>query len=108
MTIRDGFLLVLLGVALGGGAVWLLLAQQLRAAQRRATQQSDAVIKFAHDVRGAVTPALLMTERLETNTDPSVRLAAGVVAKAMDRAAELAKAAAAQARGIAPEPKRDG
>jgi len=107
MTIRDSLLFIVLGAALGGGAVWLLLARQLQVAHRRATQQSEAVIKLAHDVRGAVTPALLMTERLETSTDPSVRLAAGVVAKAMDRAADLAKTAAAQARGVAVEPRRN-
>jgi signal transduction histidine kinase len=107
MTIRDGLFLIVLGAALGGVLVWLVLARQLRTAQRRATEQSEAVIKLSHDVRGAVTPALLMTERLETNADPAVRLAAGVVAKAMDRAADLAKAAAAQARGVASEPRRD-
>jgi hypothetical protein len=87
--------------------VWLALARQLRAERQRAVEQSQAVIKLSHDVRGAVTPALLMTERLESNADPAVRLAAGVVAKAMDRAAELAKLAAAEARGVAAEPRRD-
>jgi signal transduction histidine kinase len=98
MTIRDGFFLVVLGAGLGGVLVWLVMARQLRAARRDAAQQSEAVVKLAHDVRGAVTSAVLMTERLETHADPSVRLAAAVVAKAMDRTAELAKAAAAQAR----------
>jgi hypothetical protein len=107
MTILDGLLLVVLGAALGGLAVWFFLARQLQQMQRRATEQTAAVIKLAHDVRGAVTPALLMTERLESNADPTVRVAAGVVAKAMDRAADLAKAASAQARGIAAEPQRN-
>jgi hypothetical protein len=98
MTILDAFLFGVPGAALGGLLVWLLMAGQLRAARRGAAEQSEAVRKLAHDVRGAVTPALLMTERLETNPDPAVRLAAGVVAKAMDRAADVAKAAAAQAR----------
>jgi len=107
MTILDGLLLVVLGAALGGLAVWIFLARRLQATRQRATGQAAAVIKLAHDVRGALTPALLMTERLESHADPAVRLAAAVVAKAMDRAAELAKAASAQARGVAPEPSRD-
>jgi hypothetical protein len=98
---------MLLAAALSGALVWLVMARQLRASRRRADRQTEIVIKLSHDVRGAVTPALLMTERLETNTDPAVRLAAGVVAKAMDRAADLAKTAAAQARGVAVEPRRD-
>jgi len=107
MTIRDGFFLVVLGAALGGLVVWLVMMRQLRAARRDVAQQSEAVVKLAHDVRGAVTSALLMTERMEAHADPSVRLAAGVVAKAMDRTAELAKAAAAQARGVAPERRQE-
>jgi signal transduction histidine kinase len=107
MTIRFFFLVAVLGAALGGGFVWLLMARQLRTARRQAAEQSEAIRKLAHDVRGAVTPALLMTERLESNPDPAVRLAAGVVAKAMDRAADVAKAAAAQARAVAPPPQRD-
>jgi hypothetical protein len=107
MMIGIGVALLVLGAALGGSAAWLMLSRQLGTARQQTTEQMQLVIKLSHDVRGAVTPALLMTERLETNADPAVRLAAGVVAKAMDRAAELSKAAAAQARGIAPEPKRD-
>jgi hypothetical protein len=107
MMIGAGFLLVVLGGALGAGAVWLALTRQVRAARQRAAEQSQAVIKLSHDVRGAVTPALLMTERLESNADPAVRLAAGVVAKAMDRAADLAKLAAAEARSVAVQARRD-
>ena len=107
MMIAAGIVLVVCGGALGGGAVWLALARQLRAAQQCAAAQSQAVIKLSHDVRGAVTPALLMTERLENNADPAVRLAASVVAKAMDRAADLAKLAAAEARSVAVQPRRD-
>jgi hypothetical protein len=107
MLIRDGTFLVVLGALLGGVLAWLLMARQLRAARREVARQSTAVRTLAHDVRGAVTPALLMTERLETNADPAVRLAAGVVAKAMDRVADLAKAASAEARAVAPRQQRD-
>jgi len=100
-------LLVVLGAAVGGGAVWLAMARRLRAARREAAENADAVRKLSHDVRGAVTSAVLMTERLEASEDPAVRLAAGVVAKAMDRAAELAKAASARARGVGAEGRRD-
>jgi signal transduction histidine kinase len=104
MEIRDAILLVVLGMALGGLAVWLVMAQHLRAARQDSAEQAARLRKLAHDVRGAVTSGLLMTERLESNTDASVRLAATVIAQAMDRAADLAKAASAETRGVAPAP----
>jgi hypothetical protein len=104
MTNRDAILLLGLGAALGGLAAWLVMLRQLRAARSDAAEQITRLRKLAHDVRGAVTSALLMTERLEGNTDASVRLAASVIAQAMDRTANLAKAASAEARGTAATP----
>ena len=98
MVIRDAVLFFVLGAALGGLLVGLLMIQRLRAASSRLQQGAESVIKLAHDVRGAVTPALLMTERLQLHSDDAVRQAAAVMASAMERAADLAKAASAEAR----------
>lgn len=100
--------LVAIGAAAGGLVVWLVLMRQLRAARSRVAERTEKVLKLAHDVRGAVTPALLMTERLEQSSDPAVRQAAALVASAMERTAELAKAASAeaQAAGVAKPAQR--
>jgi hypothetical protein len=97
MAIRDAVLLAS-GAALGGLAACLFMMRQLRAARSRAAEQAERMIKLAHDIRGAVTPALLMTERLEQTDDPAVRRAAAIVAGAIERTSELAKAASADAR----------
>jgi len=106
MTIREALFLVV-GIAAGTVVAWLIQSRQVRKAKSLAERRKDAVIKLGHDIRGAVTPALLMTERLEINKDESVRQAAAVIASAMERTAELAKAASAEARGIARGEPRD-
>jgi hypothetical protein len=97
-----------IGAAAGGLAVWLVMMRQLRAARSRVAERTERVLKLAHDVRGAVTPALLMAERLEHSNDPDVRQAAALVASAMERTAELAKEASAeaQAAGVAKRAQR--
>jgi signal transduction histidine kinase len=89
---------LVLGAVGGGLAGWLAMVRQMRAAHARDARLAQLVIKFSHDIRGAVTPALLMAERLEMNADPAVKQAAAVVASAMERTAEIAKAASAEAR----------
>jgi hypothetical protein len=98
MAILDAILLIMLGVVAGGLAAWLAMARQVRVARARDAQWTQLIIKLSHDIRGAVTPALLMAERLEMNADPGVKQAAAVVASAMERTAEIAKAASAEAR----------
>ena len=61
-----------------------------------------AIVKLSHDLRGALSPALLMAERLEGNTDPKVKQAGEVIAASMDRAAALAREASALAKGTLP------
>jgi hypothetical protein len=102
-------MLFAIGAALGGLIASLIMMQQLRAARSRAARRTERLIKLTHDIRGAVTPALLMAERLGLNSDPGIREAAGVVADAMERTAELAKAASSEARvGSVAQPARDG
>ena len=101
MAIWDAVLLVVLGVIVGGLAVWLVMARQVRAARARDEQWAQLIVKLSHDIRGAVTPALLLAERLEMNADPAIKQAATVVSSAMERTTELAKAASTEARATA-------
>ena len=97
MTVRD-LVLFAIGAVAGGLVIWLVMIRQLRVARSRAAERTEKVINLAHDIRGAVTPALLMTERLEQSNDPAVRQAAALAASAMERTSELAKAASAEAQ----------
>jgi hypothetical protein len=107
MPIYAAILLLVLGALAGGLAVWLLMARQLRAISATDAKRAESIIRLSHDVRGAVTPALLMAERLELNPDPAVKQAATVIAAAMDRTTEIAKAASADARATSAVVKGD-
>jgi signal transduction histidine kinase len=91
-------ILFVLGAAAGGLGVWLMMARRLRADHAADARRAEIIIRLSHDIRGAVTPALLMAERLETNSDPAVKQAATIIATAMDRTTEIAKAASTEAR----------
>jgi signal transduction histidine kinase len=92
-------------LALGGVLGWLAMWRRLRRVLAREQALAEAVRKMNHDLRGALSPAMLLGERLEAHADPAVAKAAGVISKALDRATEAAKPAAALARAIAPTPK---
>jgi len=47
------------------------------------------VRRHGHDLRGVLSPALLVSERLQASADPSVRRAGDIVAGAVERATEL-------------------
>ena len=51
----------------------------------RAEQQR----RLRHDLRGALSPALLMADRLLTHADPAVKRAGEIMVKSVDRAASL-------------------
>ncbi len=93
---------VIVALAAGAGLGWLASSRQVRAVELRARSLADAVRKMAHDLRGALSPAMLMAERLESHADPAVSQAAGTISKALDRATDAAKPAAALARSFAP------
>ena len=63
---------------------------------------AQAIVKLSHDLRGALSPALLMAERLEGHADPKVKQAGETIAASMDRAAALAREASALAKGTLP------
>jgi hypothetical protein len=89
---------LLLGFGLGGMAVWFNRRNAEALAQTKVGELAMSVSRLTHDLRGALSPALLMAERLERHDDPAVRQAAEVVAKAMDRAATMCREASAAAK----------
>ncbi len=44
-----------------------------------------------HDIRGTISPALLMSEQLESHADPAVRAAAAAISEALDRATQICR-----------------
>ena len=54
---------------------------------------SRRVSRLSHDLRGALSPALLMAERLEAHPDPKARQAGEIIAQSIERAANRAKQA---------------
>ena len=89
---------VLLGFTFGGIAVWFTRRGAEIAAQTRVGALTASVSRLTHDLRGALSPSLLMAERLERHSDPAVRQAAEVIVKAMDRAAAICRDAAVDAK----------
>lgn len=93
------------GIAIG----WLIAALRRPAppeppAPPEDTSAADlaAVLsRTTHDIRGALSPAMLMTERLENHTDPAVRDIAVAISRAMDQATATCRASAAEAKRIA-------
>ncbi len=81
---------------------WLLLRrmrQQITTLQQEAamaqrahvamTARADAHRQLRHDLRGALSPALLTADRLLTNSDPAVKRAGEIMVHAVERAAAL-------------------
>ncbi len=92
--------LVPLAALVGGVVGWLVRPMPMPApAPEAPSPMREMVIKLGHDIRGALSPALLMAEQLEAHADPAVRQAAGLITRALDRSAELAKDLGRVARG---------
>jgi signal transduction histidine kinase len=70
------------------------MQHELRAAlwrNARLAALGTVVAKVSHDLRGILTPALLIAERLQLNPDPKVRRAGETLAQAVDRATDLVR-----------------
>ena len=50
---------------------------------------SEETAALLHDLRNLLTPALLLTERLQSHEDPGVRKTADRLAQSLDRAVAL-------------------
>ena len=66
----------------------------------RAADIAGVLSRTTHDIRGALSPAMLMTERLESHADPAVREIAEAISRAMDQATATCRTAAADAKRI--------
>jgi len=83
----------LLGLACGAMILWITRPKPR--APVPLVEIVTLVTRACHDLRGAVSPALLMVERLESHGDENVRHAAGVIAEALDRTAKISRATSA-------------
>jgi len=73
----------------------VVIAPHLRAAETAAAAQAASAVRLEshrrlrHDIRGALSPALLTADRLLTHSDPAVQRAGDIVVRAVERAAAL-------------------
>jgi len=74
------------------------------AAQARIDALEVQAASLRHDLRGALSPALIMSDRLVTNADPAVRLAGEGIVRSIERATELLTMASKASRRTAPPP----
>ena len=76
-------------------------------AQARAEAIEKQAAGLRHDIRGALSPALIMSDRLIESTDPGVRRAGEAVIRSIERAAALLAAAKAASDHPADYPVRN-
>ena len=62
------------------------------AAEQRIAELEGLVSRTRHDVNGALTPALMVADRLRSSTDPAVSAAAGKITASILRATGILKA----------------
>lgn len=65
------------------------MQQSAQTAEARIAELEKAVSRLRHDLRGALSPALLMADRLIGNTDPGVKRAGEVIVRAIERVSDL-------------------
>ena len=71
--------------------VFLVLREpdQVAGTDTRLEDSLAANSQLRHDLRGALSPALLVSDRLVGHTDPAVAKAGGIVVRAVERATGL-------------------
>ena len=86
----------LLGIAAGTLMLHrVVIVPYLQAAETAAVAQAASAVRLEahrrlrHDIRGALSPALLTADRLLTHADPAVQRAGDIVVRAVERAAAL-------------------
>jgi hypothetical protein len=73
----------------------VVITPHLQAAETAAAAQAASAVRLEshrrlrHDIRGALSPALLTADRLLTHADPAVQRAGDIVVRAVERAAAL-------------------
>lgn len=86
------------------------MPDQVVAAQAKVQAIEKQAAGLRHDLRGALSPALIMSDRLVESSDPAVRRAGEAVIRSIERAAALlaaAKAASDQPAERPPPPKEE-
>ena len=63
--------------------------REARALQSRLQEMDDAAAVLRHNLRGALSPALMMADRLIAHKDPAVQRAGEIVVRSIDRATAL-------------------
>jgi hypothetical protein len=109
-------LIAILAAVVAGGAVAWVLLPRLSRLRRQEKAMAKALGRLGHDLRGALSPALLLAERLETHQDSSVRQAGQILTQTMERAASLATSVATLTpsealdaeKGLVPPPAASG
>lgn len=86
------------------------LADPATAAQARLDAIEKQAAGLRHDLRGALSPALIISDRLVESADPAVRRAGESVIRSIERAAALlsaAKTASDQPAALTPKTEKD-
>ena len=73
-------------------------------AEQRIAELEQLVSRARHDVNGALTPALMVADRLRSSADPAVSAAGEKIAASILRATSILKAT----RGLVPSRSRSG
>lgn len=102
------FLLAALGAAACAGLILYGLMPAASAAPGLAAQaRIDAVEARAsslrHDLRGALSPALILSDRLAASTDPAIRRAGEAVIRSIEQASALITASRTEPSAAPPD-----
>jgi len=89
------------------------MARSIEHAEARIAELERVVSRLRHDVRGALSPALLMADGLRASADPRVQRAGEVIVRAVERVSAMLKGTyeavpAQQGAQAVPEPGREG
>lgn len=89
------FLVAALAASAGAGLLhWAIQGSAAPAPPANPVQPGTAALdaqaaKLRHDLRGALSPALMVSDRLVDNPDPAVSRAGAAVVRSIERATEL-------------------
>ncbi len=64
-------------------------AELVPALEEQAAERRAKLRQIRHDIRGALSPALLAIDRLQASSDPAIRRSAEIVVRSVDRAIAL-------------------
>lgn len=98
------FLLAALGAAACAGLVVHAATRPPAAETGKLVQEAERAAALRHDLRGALSPALMVADRLSSSEDPSTRRAGLTVVRSIERATSLLAVSKAEdeAPGAAP------